>query len=205
MSHGSEGIVRPTGGHLRPIKGIAIGVVIGVDVEHLFQLRDRIACYFSRKERRRRIAPNELPGVAEAIVLLKRTGFSIIVVSNQRCIAKGLLTIKELDSLNGRIWEQLASAGASIDGAYYCPHNTEPPCECRKPKPGMLLDAARINGIALSESWMIGDSDSDVEAGREAGCKTVRILDRGQVPLQAADLNAYSLLDAAKKIVRCRS
>jgi D-glycero-D-manno-heptose 1,7-bisphosphate phosphatase len=145
-----------------------------------------------------------LPGAADAIVLLKRAGFSIIVVSNQRCVARGLLTTDELDSLHQRICAELASTGAIIDGVYYCPHDTQPACNCRKPKPGMLLDAARIHGIALDASWMIGDSDSDVEAGKKAGCKTVRVLDGNEVPGLAADLNARSLLDATQKIIQCQ-
>lgn len=145
-----------------------------------------------------------LQGVAEAIVLLKDAGFLVIVVSNQRCVAKGLLTADELESLNQRIWAELAFAGAVIDATYCCPHDTQPPCGCRKPEPGMLLDAARIHGIALASSWMIGDSDSDIEAGKQAGCKTVRVVSGNETPRVMADLNAQSLLEASKKIVRLR-
>lgn len=113
-----------------------------------------------------------LPGVAEAISLLNRAGFRVIVVSNQRCIAKGLITTAELETLHEKMCGVLASDGATIDAIYYCPHEKQPACRCRKPEPGMLLNAARDHAIDLGASWMIGDSVADVEAGRRAGCKT---------------------------------
>ncbi len=86
-----------------------------------------------------------LPGVAEAIASLSGAGFCAIVVSNQRCVAKGLLTILELDSIHQRLCQKLAKAGAEITEVYYCPHDEHPPCGCRKPAPGMLLGAARAH------------------------------------------------------------
>jgi D-glycero-D-manno-heptose 1,7-bisphosphate phosphatase len=139
-----------------------------------------------------------LPRVAEGIVLLNRAGFRLIVVSNQRCIAKGLVTTAALQAMHGRMCQRLLRSGARIDAVYYCPHEKYPPCECRKPQPGMLLKAARIHGIDLGQSWMVGDSDSDVEAGKSAGCKTVRLVQPGEVPSSSADLFASSLRDAAR-------
>ena len=115
-----------------------------------------------------------LPEVAEAIVSLNRAGFKVIVVSNQRCVAKGLITTYDLDLMHQWMCRKLAVSGAVIDYIYYCPHEKQPPCSCRKPAAGMLLTAARDHEIDLAASWMIGDSDSDVEAGRSAGCKTAR-------------------------------
>jgi D-glycero-D-manno-heptose 1,7-bisphosphate phosphatase len=142
-----------------------------------------------------------LPGVSEAIALLNQAGFLVIVVSNQRCVAKGLITVDELEVLNGRLGETLARAGATVDAIYYCPHEMQPPCRCRKPQPGMLLDAARIHDINLAASWMIGDSDIDVEAGRSAGCKTARLLSAGERPDCNADLVAPSLRDVVEEIL----
>lgn len=105
-----------------------------------------------------------LPGVVESIAQLNHAGFCVIVVTNQRCIAKGLMTVADLEKMHRQMSESLARAGAIINGIYYCPHEMEPTCSCRKPAPGMLLDAARSRGIELSASWMIGDSDIDVEA-----------------------------------------
>jgi D-glycero-D-manno-heptose 1,7-bisphosphate phosphatase len=142
-----------------------------------------------------------LPGVANAIILLRRARFCVIVVSNQRCVAKGLMTLRDLNALNHRMCGELAASGAIVDGVYYCPHDKQPSCNCRKPAPGMLLTAAREHHINLAASWMIGDSDSDVEAGKSAGCKTARLLQHREVASGNADLFAQSLLDATQKIL----
>jgi D-glycero-D-manno-heptose 1,7-bisphosphate phosphatase len=152
-----------------------------------------------------------LPGVVEGMALLNRAGFCLIVVTNQRCIAKGLMTVADLEKMHQRMSDFLACAGAIVDGIYYCSHEMEPPCGCRKPAPGMLLDAARSRDIDLPASWMIGDSDIDVEAGRNAGCKTARLLapdDRAletescRAASSAADIVAPSLTDAVRQILR---
>lgn len=151
-----------------------------------------------------------LPGVVEGITLLKKAGFCVLVVTNQRCIAKGLMSVAELEKMHQRMSDLLERAGAAIDGVYYCPHEMEPPCNCRKPAPGMLVDAARLRGIELAASWMIGDSDIDVEAGINAGCKTVRLLATGEAvdepgrsraSARQADIVASSLLDAIAQIL----
>jgi D-glycero-D-manno-heptose 1,7-bisphosphate phosphatase len=152
-----------------------------------------------------------LPGVVEGIVLLNRAGFRVIVVTNQRCVAKGLLTVAELEKMHERMTDFLVRAGATIDGTFYCPHEMEPSCDCRKPAPGMLLNAARLLDIELPASWMIGDSDIDVEAGRNARCKTARLSAtveaieeprRYSATLSRADIVASSLLDAIHQILR---
>ena len=143
-----------------------------------------------------------LPGVAEAITLLNRAGFLAIVVSNQRCVAKGLLTIGALDSLHQRMCRELAAKGARIDGVYYCPHEEQPPCGCRKPEPGMLFTAASEHEVDLSSSWMIGDSEGDVEAGRSAGCRTMRIVRCAASTDGRADAYARSLLEAVQQILQ---
>jgi len=152
-----------------------------------------------------------LPGVVEGVALLNRAGFAVIVVTNQRCIAKGLMTMAELENMHRRMTELLAGAGAIIDGTFYCPHEIEPVCECRKPAPGMLLNAARLHRIDLSASWMIGDSDIDIEAGKNAGCKTVRLVAGDEAPDKAprvststtsADITARSFLEAIRCIFK---
>src|SRR5580704_250582 len=142
-----------------------------------------------------------LPGVVDAIRLLNRSKFRVVVVSNQRCVAKGLVTAGELESMHRRMCEQLAAAGATIDGVYYCPHEKWPACSCRKPAPGMLLDAARKYQLDLAASWMIGDSEVDVEAGRNAGCKTARLLESDVVE-DKADVVASSLHEVIDRILR---
>jgi len=143
-----------------------------------------------------------IPGVIEAIVLLNRAGFRVIVVSNQRCVAKGLLTTGELDAMHKRMCRELGAVGAKIDGVYYCPHEEQPPCSCRKPEPGMLLAAAAEHQVDLTSSWMIGDSEKDVAAGRSAGCRTARILRPDVTAYGNADVLAGSLLEVVQQILR---
>jgi D-glycero-D-manno-heptose 1,7-bisphosphate phosphatase len=143
-----------------------------------------------------------LPGAVEAVALLNRAGFRVIIVTNQRCVSKGLITVAELESLHVRLCEHLANSGATIDAVYYCPHGLQPPCNCRKPKPGMLLEAARAHKIDLSGSWMIGDSEKDVEAGRSAGCKSAQLLSDNKTGIDNADVVAQSLLEATRLILR---
>jgi D-glycero-D-manno-heptose 1,7-bisphosphate phosphatase len=150
-----------------------------------------------------------LPGVIEGIAQLNRAGLRAIVVTNQRCVAKGLLTEAELEKLHRQMCEHLARAGAKIDAIYYCPHELEPACDCRKPAPGMLLEAARSHGLDLAASWMIGDSDSDIQAGKNAGCRTARLRRKKQTgndaedsPKGDADIMAASFLDAIQQILQ---
>jgi D-glycero-D-manno-heptose 1,7-bisphosphate phosphatase len=146
-----------------------------------------------------------LPGVPEAITLLLRAGFCVFAVSNQRCVAKGLLTVADVESIHQRMCQKLAAQGAVITEVYFCPHEKTPPCNCRKPAPGMLLKAARAHRIDLTASWMIGDSDIDIEAGRQAGCRTVRIVEGDETKSDRADISARSLLDAVHRMLSFES
>lgn len=152
-----------------------------------------------------------LPGVVEGISLLNRAGFCVIVVTNQRCVAKGLLTAADLEKIHQQMSTLLARSGATIDAIYYCPHEVEQFCNCRKPASGMLFEAAISRDIELPASWMIGDSDIDVEAGKNAGCRTVLLLMRNKTADKLelhgagryhADIVAPSLLDAVRQILR---
>lgn len=146
-----------------------------------------------------------LPGVAEGIVGLRQAGFRVMVVTNQRCVAKGLISIAELERLHQRMRDELAGQGAQLDAIYYCPHESQPACSCRKPAPGMLLTAAREHGIDLAASWMIGDSDIDIEAGRRAGCKTARLMESGETDRSEADVTATTLTGVIRKMLQERS
>jgi D,D-heptose 1,7-bisphosphate phosphatase len=121
-----------------------------------------------------------LPGVSEAVKELRGAGYRVIVVSNQPAIAKGHLSQEAFDRISKKMKEDLAIKGAFLDAEFYCFHHPEArvellkvDCECRKPKPGMLLRAARVMGVDLSQSWMIGDGLTDVKAGKNAGTKTI--------------------------------
>jgi|SRR5208283_2037890 len=140
--------------------------------------------------------------VTEAVALLNQAQFSVIVVTNQRCVAKGLITIEELELIHQRMVERLAASHVSITAIYFCPHDIQPPCACRKPAPGMLFQAAREHQIDLPNSWMVGDSDVDVITGKNAGCRTARILRRNVAPEIEANISVPSLFEAAQKLVR---
>ena len=127
-----------------------------------------------------------LDGVAEAIRKINASGYLAIVVTNQPIIARGEVSFTELQEIHNKMETLLGAAGAYIDAIYICPHHPDKgfegerveykiSCDCRKPKPGMLLKAAEDFNIDLSRSWMVGDGKNDVEAGKNAGCKTVLI------------------------------
>jgi D-sedoheptulose 7-phosphate isomerase len=123
-----------------------------------------------------------LPGVGDAIRLLKQAGFKVAITSNQPGVAKGRFAEETLKEIDRRMTEELDRHGACLDGIYYCPHHPEgvieryrSECECRKPKPGLLLQAARELAIDLENSYMIGDSLIDIKAGERAGCRTILI------------------------------
>lgn len=123
-----------------------------------------------------------IPGAAEAIRLFNELGFKVIVVSNQPAVAKGKMTMELFEEVKAKMRILLAEAGARIDGEYYCLHHPEAKlpelrvhCDCRKPKPGLLIKAAKDFDLNLGECYMIGDGITDVMAGQAVGCKTVLI------------------------------
>lgn len=149
-----------------------------------------------------------LEGVGEAIRKINLFGYLAIVVTNQPVIARGEVTADGLQQIHNKMETMLGKEGAYLDGVYYCPHHPDKGfageveelkivCECRKPKAGLLLQAAKDFNIDLSQSWMIGDSENDVLAGKNAGCKTALIgeTDYGQ------NLQVTSLLDFVKEVL----
>jgi D,D-heptose 1,7-bisphosphate phosphatase len=151
-------------------------------------------------------------GASEGLPRLREAGFRLIVISNQSGFARGLFAEEALGPVRDRVRDLLANIGVELDGFYYCPHHPEgtvPPyavaCGCRKPEPGLLLSAARERGVALRESWFIGDILDDVEAGRRAGCRTV-LIDNGNETewrrsrLRRPDVVARDLAEAARLI-----
>ena len=127
-----------------------------------------------------------LPGVAEAVKRINTSGYLAIVVTNQPVIARGEVTWSELEYIHNKMETLLGLEGAYLDAIYCCPHHPhkgyegEVPelkidCDCRKPKPGMLLKAAEDFNIDLSQSWMVGDGGNDIKAGKMAGCRTALV------------------------------
>lgn len=117
-----------------------------------------------------------LPGAREALARLARRDCLIVIVTNQSAIGRGRLTREASDAINAYVREQIVAAGGRIDGLYLCPHRPEDGCPCRKPAPGMLLEAARDLGIDLAASVMIGDAVTDVLAAQAAGVKPILVL-----------------------------
>lgn len=118
-----------------------------------------------------------LPGVANAIATFKRLDYLVFVVTNQGGIGQGYMQLETLEAIHIKMIHLLKkeNKGAIIDDIRFCPHKPKAGCDCRKPEPGMILDLARQYQVDLSQSYMIGDMESDIEAGRSAGCKTVWI------------------------------
>ena len=155
-----------------------------------------------------------IPGADEAIKKFHKMGYKVILASNQPGIAKGHMSEETFDKIRRRMKEELAKEGAFLDEEYYCFHHPEAKverlkanCECRKPKPGLLLQAAREMGIDLSKSWMIGDGLTDIKAGKSAGtrtillgrmkCKLCRLMDEEDA---RPDFIVPNLLEAVKTI-----
>jgi histidinol-phosphate phosphatase family protein len=123
-----------------------------------------------------------LPQVAEAIGVFNRLGVKVIVLSNQPAIAKGKMTMEAFERIRRKMRNELGKKGAHIDAEYYCfhhPSSRDPKykvnCDCRKPKPGLFLRAAKDLGLNLSKCYAIGDSLTDVKAGKSVGCRTFLI------------------------------
>lgn len=124
-----------------------------------------------------------LPGAAQALRRAGRRGFRIALVTNQSAVARGMLTESQLDEVHRELQRQLAAEGARLDGIFTCPHLADGrveayrrECDCRKPKPGLLLEAAKALDLDLSRSVMIGDRELDLRAGRAAGCRCILVL-----------------------------
>lgn len=142
-----------------------------------------------------------LPDIFEVLPEIHQAGYLAVVITNQRGIGRGLMSRDDLETIHRAMQEELAGrTGHSFDAIYFCPHDHAEHCDCRKPLPGMLVRAAAEQGIALEDSWMIGDSESDIEAGIAAGCRTARVHD-GPAGETRAEISAGSLAEAWKAIV----
>ncbi len=138
-----------------------------------------------------------LPGVIEAVKALKQAGLLVVVVTNQPDIGNGLVDAKVVDAMHAKLRRLLP-----VDDIKMCPHRQDEGCECRKPRPGMLLEAAREWNIDLESSFMVGDRGGDIVAGQAAGCYTV-FINRGYSEEQRAIPNSHasSLRSASRSII----
>ncbi len=141
-----------------------------------------------------------IPGSLDAIARLTGAGIRVIVITNQSAVGRGMLDPAELESMHRRMREAVAGSGGRITDIFYCPHLPGNGCDCRKPKPGMILAARKRYGIDLDEAVMVGDSAKDILAGKAAGCgrtvlvrtgsgtRAIRTLEAdGQYPDHTAD------------------
>jgi D,D-heptose 1,7-bisphosphate phosphatase len=154
-----------------------------------------------------------IPGSAQAIQLLNANNFLVIVISNQSGVARGYYSEDNVKIFNDAMESLLAKEGAHIDAIYYCPHHPDAiierykiNCDCRKPKPGMLIKGGKNYDIDFKSSFIVGDKWSDVEAGRSVGCKTI-IVETGHGHQEyennkcTVDFIAADLLDAVQNFI----
>jgi D-glycero-D-manno-heptose 1,7-bisphosphate phosphatase len=127
-----------------------------------------------------------LPSSLYALKLLSLTPYKIIIITNQSAIGRGIISIEQADKINQRIIDEITNAGGRVDGLFTCPHVPEDHCSCRKPLPGLILQAAEALSIDLPSSSMIGDALTDIQAGLAAGIHSLILVKtgRGQEQLQ---------------------
>ena len=116
-----------------------------------------------------------LPGSLQAIADFCHAGYKVMIVTNQRGVATGKIRLSNLNDIHKMLRQAVASYGGNIAGTYCCTHDLSENCTCRKPRPGMLFQAATEHGLNLPQCWMVGDSATDIAAGKSAGCKTALI------------------------------
>lgn len=142
-----------------------------------------------------------LPYVLEGLTLLATLDFLVFVITNQAGIAEGLITLEQFTQINNEMLRQVKPSGIVIQKTYVCPHGDNSTCDCRKPKPKLLLDAAKEFDVDLARSWMIGDRPSDVRAGIQAGTRTILVRSgEASVVAAEADHTVDTLLQAVQYI-----
>lgn len=141
-----------------------------------------------------------LPGARAGLRLLRESGHLLVVITNQRGIGRGLMSEAELAAVHRRMQAELVRAGAGVDAILHCPHDLDAGCGCRKPEPGMIVQALGRFSIDVARSWVVGDSLSDIEAGRAAGVRGILVVPRG-ASRPPGFTTAGSLLAAARAIV----
>jgi len=121
-----------------------------------------------------------LPSSLQALKQLSQTTYKIIVITNQSAIGRGIITLEQAEAINQRLIEEITASGGRVDGLFICPHAPDDHCFCRKPLPGLFLQAADALSIDLPTSAMIGDALTDIQAGSAAGIKTLILVKTGR-------------------------
>ena len=137
-----------------------------------------------------------IPGSLEAICKLNQQGCHVYIATNQSGIARALYDIPTLTRIHTKMLQALSALGGHISGIFFCPHHPDDHCQCRKPQPGMLHQISAQHAVDLSETYFIGDSISDVQAGRRAGCPTALVLTgKGQKARHHPDIKGSLIFD----------
>ena len=132
-----------------------------------------------------------IPSAAAALKRLQDAGYKLFVVTNQSGVGRGYFTREAVESIHAHLDEYFGKAGVRLDGYFVCPHHPEDNCDCRKPRPKFLLEAARMQGLDLPRCFMVGDRASDIQTGLNAGTKTILVLTgAGQEALAKQEINA---------------
>ncbi len=140
-----------------------------------------------------------MPEFVSAAQIAIAAGYVIAIATNQRGVARGIMTLETLVEMHEKLSAILATDGIPLLGIYSCPHERDS-CDCRKPKPGLLLQAAEEHNLDLAASWMIGDSETDIEAGKSAGCRTIMV--GSKEPKTKADIKFADMRELAAKLAR---
>lgn len=136
-----------------------------------------------------------LPGSMDAIARFSKAGYRIFVATNQSGIGRGLFDLETMGAIHAKMHAAAEAAGGRIDAVFFCPHPESAQCECRKPKPGMLLDILKRTGAQPSDTVMVGDSMRDLLAGHAAGCRTILVLTgNGRKTMNEDDLPPDTLI-----------
>ena len=146
-----------------------------------------------------------LPAVPEAIKLLNDHGFKVIIITNQSGIARGYFTEETLAQIHDKMKRELAQYGAWLDAIYHCPHHPDEGCQCRKPKTALFHKAAEEHAIDFQSSYVVGDMQMDIDAGKALGCRTILVTTGpkgGSDVIDSPDYIASNLLEAARWIVK---
>ena len=122
-----------------------------------------------------------LPGVFDALGWLYGEGYQLIIVTNQSCINRGLCDAEDVEEIHNRLASTLLEKGVVLTATFCCPHRPDEKCKCRKPEEGMFEAAIRLHDVDMTRSWVLGDSDTDVEAARRLGCRYVRVEKNGNL------------------------
>lgn len=152
-----------------------------------------------------------LPGALEAISLLTKAGKEIYVVSNQGCVSRGMISLEELNQMTSEMLSEISRAGGKIQKVYYCVHQKSDGCDCKKPKIKLFLEAIGGRKMDLEKVFFIGDSEEDIQAGKNLGCRTILALsgrtteaDLPQFPFKPDEIKK-NLLEAAQWILKKKS